>query len=400
MKWTNKTHEYDNTYEYLKPMLQKAKNGCWLFGAGQIGVLFASLVKEISVFKLMGFIDNNIQKQGTSVEGLSCISFKEYVEKYRNQPIIIAVSSNSATQIKKQLNESNLVKGVDYYDDYDKLMALVLLYEKNKLYIPVTQICVTERCTLKCIKCAHACNLVENGTKDLEIGYVKKTADDFFRLVDYCRDFELIGGEPFLYQELDEAIEYIAGLYRDRINKFYITTNGSILPKDITLEKCKKYNVTVNISNYSRSVKWLGEKYKLLTEKLKEKNTSYVLGKEENEWTDYGFGEVNRKADPVILEGVFDKCKTICHESRGSRFYYCVMARAVSENMKLNIGDEDYLDLTALDGDEGKKIFMEYSLGYSDKGYLDMCNYCRGNERNQFVIPAAKQTPTELDRKN
>ena len=64
------------------------------------------------------------------------------------------------------------------------------------------------------------------------------------------------------------------------------------------------------------------------------------------------------------------------------------MARSVAENMRWPIGDEDYLELKGL-GD--KKLFFEYQQGYSEKGYMDLCRYCRGAEAVQFLIPAAEQ---------
>lgn len=49
----------------------------------------------------------------------------------------------------------------------------------------VTQITVTERCTLKCKKCAHACYNVGYQAHDLDISEVYKSADMFFAKVDY-----------------------------------------------------------------------------------------------------------------------------------------------------------------------------------------------------------------------
>ena len=40
---------------------------------------------------------------------------------------------------------------------------------------------------------------------------------------------------------------------------------------------------------------------------------------------------------------------------------------------------------------EYKKEVLEYSMGYSDKGYLDMCRYCNGAEAKDKPIPVAEQ---------
>ena len=60
--------------------------------------------------------------------------------------------------------------------------------------------------------------------------------------------------------------------------------------------------------------------------------------------------------------------------------------------MDFKVGESEYLDLSELcNNDYGKKIFFEYANGYSEKGYLDMCNYCNGAENYNYIIPAGEQ---------
>ena len=204
------------------------------------------------------------------------------------------------------------------------------------------------------------------------------------------REFVLIGGEPLLYAELIEIIGYIGGKYRNKVGIFSITTNGTIIPSEDVLGLCNKYDVLIRISNYSLAVQRLDEKQKQLISRLEEMQVPYVLGDREWKWVDYGFKSVDRKWEESELIEVFDKCKTLCREIRGSKYYYCVMARSVSENLKFDIGKEDYLDFKDLD-ESDKKIILEFQLGYSDKGYLDMCNHCNGAEAVKYPIPAAEQ---------
>lgn len=56
-----------------------------------------------------------------------------------------------------------------------------------------------------------------------------------------------------------------------------------------------------------------------------------------------------------------------------------------------NIGLDDYLDLGKLSRENYKEKIMEFQLGYSEKGYLDMCNHCRGGEAIKYPIPAGEQ---------
>ena len=64
------------------------------------------------------------------------------------------------------------------------------------------------------------------------------------------------------------------------------------------------------------------------------------------------------------------------------------MARSVADNLGMDIGANDHIDLEEV-GD--RNILLEFQMGFSDKGFLDMCRYCRGDEAKKYRIPAAEQ---------
>ena len=171
---------------------------------------------------------------------------------------------------------------------------------------------------------------------------------------------------------------------------FFITSIVSIMPDEQLMQVCREYQVLFRISNYSGQLPHLAEKYNRLTRYLEAEGIQYVLGSADENWMDYGFETVVRNADKAALQKVFDDCRTPCREIRGSRYYYCVMARSVSENMGIGVGKSDFLDLEKLTA-HNKKILMEFGLGYSEKGYLDMCGHCNGADAKKLLIPAAEQ---------
>ena len=67
------------------------------------------------------------------------------------------------------------------------------------------------------------------------------------------------------------------------------------------------------------------------------------------------------------------------------------MARSVAENLSKDVGEDDYFDLDKLVSPDWKRELLEFILGYSQKGYLDMCNYCHGAECYKHLIPVAEQ---------
>ena len=368
------------------------KKGIYLFGAGKVGGELSKIFKSLCNVK--GFIDNDSNKLHKTYNGLHIISLEEI--KKEKIFIVVTISIDKYYEIKQQLNDIGYIENRDYvhWEKFLKMMFPVALnYQEGKNYVGLVQISVTERCTLCCVKCAHACNYVSISEEDLAIDIVKESADAFFSFCDYVHTFVLIGGEPLLYKQLADAIDYIGENYRDRIYNFQISTNGTIMPSDSIIEKSKKWDVHYLISNYSVQIPKLKKQYELLIDKFDFHKVDYAIFPEDTEWTDYGFQNVERGNDPQKLIDVFDSCHTECHEIRGKRFYYCVMARSVNDNMKRNVGADDYLDLGNLDPamQSDKRIFLEYTLGYSDKGYLDMCRFCNGAERENYIIPAAVQ---------
>ena len=387
MKWKNKGHE--NIFNKIN--VNKMTKFC-IYGAGKLGGdLYRTLCKYDMFFC---FIDNNkaIHEKGYNKEIV--ISEDEYFERNIKYPIIICASIKNTSIIQNNLRRRGMVYNKDYYirEEFADVILPIILYQLfNITFMSLAQICVTERCTLKCKKCAHGCYNVPITKEDMSIEQVRKSADIFFSKVDYIHEFVLIGGEPLLYKNLIEAIEYIGNKYRNQINMFSITTNGTIMPPQELVNKCKQYNVLIRISNYSGTIKKLENQYTKLQQLLTANDIEFRLGEKESEWMDYGFDYYQRKCTDEELIDVFDACKTPCHEIRENKFYFCVMARSVSDNLKYNIGEDDYLDFNKLTGDNWKRELVEFIIGYSEKGYLDMCRHCHGADCHRYPIPAAEQ---------
>ena len=319
------------------------------------------------------------------------ISFTAYNKISEKTWIVVAASDKNIREIQSQLNAIGLYEDRDFflYQQFvNEIFPIISFYYYKKLYVQLAQICLTERCTLKCRKCAHACYNVPNTSEDFSLENAKESADAFFSKFDIVKEFALIGGEPFLYRDIKTIIKYIGKKYRDRIIIFSITTNGTILPDDEIISLCLKYDVTIRISDYSASVPRLKLQYERLYGKLAQNKVIVWKTDAENSWFDYGFEEFDRGDRISDLINAFDQCRTPCREIRGSKYYYCVMARSVADNLGMDIGQQDYIDLATI---QDRSILLEFQMGFSDKGYLEMCRYCRGAEAKNYLIPAAEQ---------
>lgn len=375
-----------------EPYKFNIEKGVIFWGIGEIGHRIYRYGKESGL--LRAYVDSNPEKKEWCE--VPIWSFETMLRERENEIIVITVGHKYIKQISLKLKEQGLKENKDYIV-YNDVLGMELYSrsseKKDAVMIPVAQISLTERCTLRCKKCAHGCNYVNNDKTDLPLSEVYKSADYFFKYTDYCEEFVLIGGETFLYKNIENVINYIGEKYRDKINIFSITTNGTIIPNEKILENCKKYNMLIRISNYEKQLPRLKERHEQLIGKLEMYGVSYVLGDEETEWMDYGFETADYGDNEKELIKHFDECKTHCREIQGSKYYYCVMAHTAGKNMNhKGYNPEDCLDLEQLDTNpNGKRIFLEYNMGYSEKGYLDMCRYCNGAKAKNFPIPAAEQ---------
>ena len=266
MKWNNEAHEFDSYHEDIKRNL-RLDQGVYCFGAGKIGMDVFQMLNSFCCVK--GFIDNSPIKIGKSYNGKLVYSINKLPAD--GCFIVVTVVKEHYVDIKRQLNDVGYIEGKEftYWETFfEKMFPVALNYQKGKNYVGLTQISVTERCTLRCVNCAHACNYVSIADNDISVEMIKKSADTFFSICDYVQTFVLIGGEPLLYNGIAEVIDYIGEKYRNRMFRFQISTNGTIVPTDTVLEKSLKWNVNYLISNYSAQIPKLIKQYEKLIGKL------------------------------------------------------------------------------------------------------------------------------------
>lgn len=394
MKWKIKGHEFDKRYSNINENITKKK--IFLYGCGEKGnSLFNKMDK--CEYKIEGFVDrkHDILKEFCKKK---VISFSEYLSYNPDEVfLIVAVGGSNLAEVKLGLDKEGKIQGKDYLTDEDfikKYWPIIELYEFDFLHLSYVQISLTERCTLKCKLCCHGCNMTDitDFNKDLQLDDAKKTIDSFFDTVDYVDCFDILGGEPLLYPHITQVIDYIGSTYRNKIDKLVITTNGTVIPKLEVIQLCKEYKVDFLISDYSIS----NSKFKSGIEKLIKILKSNVIGYqilfEDGGWIDFSLGVENKEKN---VEENFNSCISECREIRHQFFYYCIMARSYSENAGMGIGEDDYCDLKMLDYDceksLKKKILFEYDKGYSSKGYLDMCKYCRGMTPDSDYVLVGEQ---------
>lgn len=382
MRWKNRGHEYDDFYQKISK-----KNGFYLFGAGDYGNQFWNIFsREVQV---RGYIDNDIVKQGTEINGTHCYSLEE-IELKADEGIIVTMSQYARVKPIEQLKQMGYQRNVDYFI-MEEFISVYHVYKNNLVYFTNISFLPSTACNLECKYCLnfnpYAKQFYVRPWEDLV-----RDVDLFFSCVDHIMLFHVSGGEPMLYKHTADLIEYIDRNYGDRIDTLRTVTNGTIVPNDDILEKLSKCNVEITVDDYREAVPRFRERFDELICKLEEYNIRYYINKVDSwidlapERTDYSEWSEEQ------LENHRNRCNQSWQELRAGRLYYCnYAAYATVAGIAGEQDLEEVYDLKQFTADK-KKELVEFRLGYSTKGYTNFCRKCRGftPENSEKMEPAVQ----------
>ncbi len=382
MRWKNRGHEYDDFYQKISE-----KNGFYLFGAGDYGNQFWNIFsREVQV---RGYIDNDIVKQGTEINGTYCYSLEE-IELKADEGIIVTMSQYARVKPIEQLKQMGYQRNVDYFI-MEEFISVYHVYKNNLVYFTNISFLPSTACNLECKYCLnfnpYAKQFYVRPWEDLV-----RDVDLFFSCVDHIMLFHVSGGEPMLYKHTADLIEYIDRNYGDRIDTLRTVTNGTIVPNDDILEKLSKCNVEITVDDYREAVPRFRERFDELICKLEEYNIRYYINKVDSwidlapERTDYSEWSEEQ------LENHRNRCNQSWQELRAGRLYNCnYAAYATVAGIAGEQDLEEVYDLKQFTADK-KKELVEFRLGYSTKGYTNFCRKCRGftPENSEKMEPAVQ----------
>ena len=368
MRWKNKGHEYDGVYQQIA-----AKKSFYLFGSGDYGKQFLHLIQgEVSI---IGFIDNNPEKQEQEIEGKSCIALDE-VSLQKEEGIILTISQIGRTEVIEQLEASGYRKNIDYFV-IEEFISIYYLYKYDKVYFLSVSFLPSTICNLKCRHCLNF-NPFAKKFYVREWEALKEDVDLFFSHVDYIMLFHVSGGEPMLYQHTADLIQYIDEKYGDRIGTLRTVTNGTIVPSDEVFEKLSKCRVEVTVDDYREAVPQYNAQFDALLQKLEQYQIKYYTNRVEN-WVDLAPEKTDYSAmteEELIRHR--SECGQTWQELRDGKLYSCnYAAYATIAGIAGEQDMEESYDLRS-HTDEKKKELVEFRLGYTNKGYTNFCKKCRG----------------------
>ena len=378
MKWENQYHELDE----IAKVLCSERTRYYLWGTANIAKNMLEICgQEICI---IGAVDANEGRWGQQL-GEFIVQSPDVLKP--EDGYIVLVTTSSYSQVKQELAHKGFTENINFFD-YFVFHQIYQQYRHNRLYSRRIDISLTERCTLKCRKCNMFMPYFKNPS-DLALDDVQKQVDLYFDLIDYVESLNLLGGEPFLYGSLAEVIVYIGENYRGKLEHFKIFTNGMILPDERLIEAFLKYDVEIQISDYTCTVPYQKrlEQLRLL---LETKGVRHYTEKNA-EWGDFGFPEKPNEVADKDLVDFFENCKAPFRGLYKGRVYYCHLETSAVRAGLYGDNENDYFDLNE-DDENTKRKFLEFDFGYSRDGAVSFCKVCRGcYPQNKATVPCAEQ---------
>lgn len=246
-------------------------------------------------------------------------------------------------------------------------------------------ITLTFRCTLKCKLCGADAPKYEK-PKHFTYEQITTMISRFMDLIDYVEEFELSGGEALMHEDLDKIIEF-SMQYKDKFDKLYIFTNGTIIPRENVCNVLKKYNNNIRffISNYGEVSCKTDELITMLKDygiNYKEKKY-YGIDIHCGGWVDFG------DFSPTKYD--YKQCYYLnsdyCIQIRGGEVHMCGRSYRGMELGVIEKTEDQYMDILADDFEvEKEKKHLQELIDLKE---LKICKYCNGlRPDSERFVPA------------
>jgi organic radical activating enzyme len=375
--------EWDTDTEYV------------LFGASKECVQFIRSMDHLlgeNVLKIKYIVDHDVKNE-TNVSNINEISNfyhqsknlnnnrKDvkliHIDNFKNEEKVIITSDEYRQYYKEFLDNKNIK-----YTWYKNIASIWPFVLKNKTHIFQTDVLVTERCNLSCSYCNMFIPHYKSPSHKNEDSVILDI-DLYFNKIDYVSIFHLVGGEPFLHPNLKKIIKHIVKNYSNKIDKFIITTNGTVLPKDDLLDLLKKSDVILSVSNYSDKIENLKNKITRVLDTYKKNNINHYV-RNNIEWYDFGDLRIKNNLPTNELIKHFDSCTAPFRGLNDGKFYYCHLNTSAVLTKLFESNKNDYVELSKVSSEE----LIKFDLGFTELGYITFCDNCNGCNTN-IKIPVS-----------
>jgi organic radical activating enzyme len=368
-------------------------------------VLLFHVLKNQAI-TIEGFCDNDAEIQGKSYGQRGIMNPKDAYGKNPDATVILCEKKHYATneaqfaeigfqkilKLDDVLNTEDVGAAISSIDQMsfsqivpkqvpalERLSWTIVPYAlpagmKNSVTLPVVEIIVTEKCTLKCEGCANMMQYYA-APRHMSFAQICEDIDILMSKVDFIRYPRLFGGEAFMHEDLGKAIKHMMH-YKEQYGRLNTTTNGTIIPSEDTLSAMKDAGMVVNISDYGRLSRNMDE----LKNAFDKYRIPYVVNK--MAWYAYQQLMDGTKRD---AQKIFNACRANCFTMRNGRLYHCPFL-AHGETLKaFPCNERNHL---AIHNNAITKMEVRHFIESAKAA--PGCAWCSGYDMGN-LIPVAKQ---------
>jgi len=392
----------------------------YIFGADIAGKVMLKIMRNKGI-DIEGFIDNNNNKCGKTIDGVSVLHANTVLPSIPKSTIFLIASTYIADiiiqledlghyhwcPIVEFINENefgyyhNMLKGElrknhsggEFTQDFDifVLQNMTNSQEKyldpNILFIRSVDLILTEKCSLKCVDCSNLMQYYEKPV-DISLNELQKNLDDLCCVADEINEIRIIGGDPLMNKDFHQAIIYAAA--KQNVNKVVVYTNGTICPTEEKIAAISHPKVFVFITTYGELSKRTEPLQNLLQKYSIPSNMQPAYG-----WTDCA--DIKHQSRTVTeLEHTFKNCcaKHFTTMTMG-RIFRCPYSANVERLAAIPDHPEDYVDVNGFQQlPRSEQQLKKHQLWtfLRSKPYIEACDYCNGRTYGDPEITPGIQT--------
>ena len=215
----------------------------YLWGLGGVGKRAVGYLAPLGI--LDGIIDSDITKAGQTINGLTIYDYDTAKPFLKDAGVIIAHFRFEETEAVLERD------GIEFYRLGDFITAWYWNSRRENA-IGFLDFIITTRCTLNCKDCMQY--IPYRPHEDIPLTRLKNDLQKLFSRVSFVGEISIIGGEPFMYENFTELLDYIVQNFSKRVGSVVITTNGTITPDAKLLELCKQTGIRISISDYTNVI--------------------------------------------------------------------------------------------------------------------------------------------------
>ena len=383
-------------------VLEKFKDrDVFIFGFGIAGRWLATNGN----FNVLGFIDNNLKKNGRSFKSCKVFSPEQVRELIKPSDLILNTvldiqdvmptivdnfPGNETVAVGEFFNDEKVCQNdTESSNDFIEysLKAVEMCHKsylnKDRQFLHSVDVVISERCSLNCKDCANLMQYYKapkNLSHDMVVGDFEKLT----KKVKHIYEVRLIGGEPFMNKEIYSIIDYF--VESPFITKLVVYTNATIPLKRELMTKFITPKLVFSITDYGS----LSKNTERVIDVLDELGISY-RSLPPNNWTDSGrMQDFNRSEDS--MKDIFERCcgKNLFTVMYG-KLYRCPFSANAERLAGIPLDPQNSVSVGASLEDIDKFT--------NDLEYIPACNFCNGRSHDAPEIIPAIQSKSKLDYK-